>query len=163
LISPSTIQLRSPPAQQIATMASSITNYSLFAVPAYWILCLIPHNYAIAIMKKANNGHWDNTSPRSSIWDAKLKASTPAEVFGRYERAEAAQKNGFENFPIFVGAILAGNIAKLGNPTLNSFRDLFGTANFVHCCIYQGHQEQVQFRENCYLGCEHADVFGSLC
>jgi uncharacterized MAPEG superfamily protein len=117
-------------------MATSMTNLSLFAVPAYWILCLVPHNYAIGIMRKANNGMWDNTSPRSSNWDAKLKKSVPAEIFAKYERAEAAQKNSFENFPIFVGAILAGNLAKLGSPLLNSFVGAYLGMRVLHTIVY---------------------------
>ncbi|TVY39630.1 hypothetical protein LSUB1_G003054 [Lachnellula subtilissima] len=117
-------------------MASSLTNLSLYAVPAYWILCLVPHNYAIAIMTKANNGYWDNTNPRSSVWDAKLKQSVPAEAFGRYERAEAAMKNGFENFPIFVGAILAGNMARLDSQTLNGFVGTYLAMRVLYTVVY---------------------------
>ncbi|TVY59689.1 hypothetical protein LSUE1_G010256 [Lachnellula suecica] len=102
-------------------MASATTNLSFYAIPAYWFLSMVPHGYAMEIMKKANNGRWDNTSPRSSVYDAKLKQSSPAAVFAQYERAEAASKNGFENFPIFVGAILAGNLAKMESSTLNTF------------------------------------------
>lgn len=98
-----------------------MANLSFSAIPAYWVLTLLPHNYAVTIMKKANNGRWNNSSPRSSKWDATLRESTPAEVYSRYERAEAAHKNGMENLPIFIGAILAGNIAKLDTLTLNSF------------------------------------------
>jgi len=98
-----------------------MANLSFFAIPAYWILSLLPHIYAISIMKKANNGRWNNSNPRSTKWDATLRESTPAEVYGRYERAEAAHKNGMENLPVFVGAVLAGNIANINTSTLNAF------------------------------------------
>lgn len=98
-----------------------MANISMFAIPAYWVLCMLPHTYAIFIMKKVNNGRWNNSNPRSANWDAVLRKSAPAEVYSRYERAEAAHKNGFENFPVFVGAILAGNMAALGVGTLNTF------------------------------------------
>ncbi|KAF8853971.1 hypothetical protein BDZ45DRAFT_677309 [Acephala macrosclerotiorum] len=42
-----------------------------------------------------------------------LRKSTPADIFNRYERARACHRNGMENLPLFIGAILAGNTAKL--------------------------------------------------
>jgi uncharacterized MAPEG superfamily protein len=112
------------------------TNLSFFAVPVYWVLCLLPHNYAIYIIQKANNGRWDNSSPRSSNWDATLRKSTPADVYSRYERAEAAQKNGFENFPIFTGAILAGNFAHLDTRTLNLFVVVYLFMRILYTLVY---------------------------
>jgi uncharacterized MAPEG superfamily protein len=34
-------------------------------------------------------------------------------VYARFERAEAAHANGLENAPLFIGAVLAGNVAGL--------------------------------------------------
>ncbi|KAG0652628.1 hypothetical protein D0Z07_0122 [Hyphodiscus hymeniophilus] len=111
-------------------------NLSFFAIPAYWILTLVPHNYAISVMKKANNNRWNNSNPRSSKWDQSLRDSTPAEAYGRYERAEAAHKNGMENFPVFVGAILAGTIAKLNPSTLNSFVVAYLLSRVAYTYVY---------------------------
>lgn len=113
-----------------------MANISVFVIPVYWILTMLPHNYAIAIMRKANNGRWNNSNPRFSKWDATLRESTPAEVYGRYERAEAAHKNGMENFPVFVGAILAGNIAKLDTVTLNAFVGAYLSLRVVYTFVY---------------------------
>ncbi|KUJ07310.1 uncharacterized protein LY89DRAFT_789773 [Mollisia scopiformis] len=113
-----------------------MSNLSFFGVPMYWTLCMIPHGYAINIMKKANNGRWNNTSPRSSNWDASLRKSTPADIYSRYERAEAAHKNGFENLPLFVGAVLAGNIAKLDTKTLNTFVASYLASRVLYTLIY---------------------------
>ena len=82
---------------------------------------MLPHNYAIALVLKHSNGRYDNTSPRSSAYDASIRKSVPAPIYAKYERSEGASKNGFENFPIFVGAILAGNVAHLEPRTLNTF------------------------------------------
>jgi uncharacterized MAPEG superfamily protein len=41
----------------------------------------------------------------------------PADIYARYERTEAAHMNGMENTPMFVGAILAGNMVGLNNRT----------------------------------------------
>ncbi|MCJ1290238.1 hypothetical protein MMC34_001774 [Xylographa carneopallida] len=96
------------------------TNYSIYAIPAFWLLSLLPHNYAIYTITAANNGNWDNSNPRSSNWDKKLQSTVPAECFKRYERAEAAHKNGMENLALFATAIVLGNMAALESETLNT-------------------------------------------
>lgn len=113
-----------------------MANLSFFAIPAYWVITLLPHNYAIKVMKKANNGRWNNSSPRSSKWDATLRESVPAEVYGRYERAEAAHKNGMENLSLFVGAILAGNVAHLSTSTLNTFAMAYLCLRVAYTLVY---------------------------
>lgn len=127
-----TLALRPTPIPFLAIM----TNLSFFGVPAYWTLCMIPHSYAISIMAKANNGRWDNSSPRSSNWDASLRKSTPADIYSRYERAEAASKNGFENLPLFIGAVMAGNIAHLDIQTLNAFVTAYLFSRILYTLIY---------------------------
>ncbi|KAH9203837.1 hypothetical protein DL95DRAFT_472029 [Leptodontidium sp. 2 PMI_412] len=69
-----------------------MANLSMFAIPAYWLLCMLPHNYTITIMRKANNGRWDNIIPDRRIGMPPLRKSTLAEVCGRYECAEAAAR-----------------------------------------------------------------------
>jgi uncharacterized MAPEG superfamily protein len=87
-------------------------------------------------MKKANNGRWNNSNPRSSKGDAILREPTPAEVYGRYERAEAAHKNGMENLPVFVGAVLAGNIANVNTSTLNAFVVSYLCLHLAYTVVY---------------------------
>lgn len=112
------------------------TNLSFFAVPVYWQLTMLPHAYAVYIMRSANNGRWNNVSPRSSTWDEALRKSTPREIYARYERGEAAHKNGMENLPLFVGAVLAGNFAKLETRTLNLFVVLFLLIRSLYTLCY---------------------------
>jgi len=103
----------------------SSSNYSIYAIPVYYIFTLIPHAYAITIAKNANNGQWNNASPRSTTWNEKVQKSIPAAVFARHERAEAAHKNGMENSPLIYTAIILGNVAQLPNETLNSLVGLY--------------------------------------
>ena len=113
-----------------------MANFSLFAIPVYWLLCLLPHSYAVLIMQMATNWRWDNSNPRSSKWDATMRESTPAEVYARYERAEAAHKNGMESLPIFVGAVLAGNISNLDSSDLNNFVVAYLCLRVVYTVVY---------------------------
>ena len=45
-------------------------------------------------MKKANNNKWNNANPRGTQTDERYKKSVPAEIYAKYERSEAAHKNG---------------------------------------------------------------------
>ena len=96
------------------------TNYSIYAIPAYWFLALIPHAFGVQRIKKANNGRWNNANPKSTAYHATMEKSVPAEVFATYERSEAAHKNAMENLPLFATAVILGNMAKLPANTLNT-------------------------------------------
>lgn len=67
----------------------------------------------VSLMKKANNNRWDNRNPRGTDTNAAYAKAVPAEVYARFERAEAAHKNAMENVPWFVGAVALGNWAGL--------------------------------------------------
>jgi hypothetical protein len=110
------------------------TNYSFYAIPAVWIISLYPHLYAVSllvlpthgqliyefqsgIIKKVDRTLWNNHNLRSTTLHEQRQKSMPADVYARYERAEAAHMNGMENVPMFVGAVLAGNIVGLSGRT----------------------------------------------
>lgn len=112
------------------------SNLSLYAIPAYYLITLFPHSYAIRTVTRANNGRWDNANPRSSNWTETLQKTLPAHVYARYERAEAAHKNGMENLPLFATAITLGNLAKLSNGTLNGIAFAYLLSRVVYTFIY---------------------------
>jgi len=112
----------------------ALANYSVFALPAYYIISTLPHTFAITLIYKANNGKWDNSNPHSSNWKSKIQQSVPADVFAKYERAEAAHRNGMENLALFTGAIVLGNLAELPASTLN----IFAAATLCLRVVYQG-------------------------
>lgn len=56
--------------------------------------------------------------------------------FGQYQRAEAAQQNGFENIGLFAAAIVAGNIAKLPVSTLNTSALFYLASRAVYTLLY---------------------------
>jgi len=96
-------------------------NLSVLAIPVYYILTLYPHQAALATILAANNKKWNNANPKSTSWDATLRASIPADIYARYERCEAAHRNGMENLPLFIGAVVLGNMARLSTTALNAF------------------------------------------
>jgi uncharacterized MAPEG superfamily protein len=100
------------------------------------VLSLFPRNYAISIMKKANNGRWNNSDPRSVDWEDTLCKSVPAEIYGWYERTEAAHKNGMKNWPVFLGAVLAENIVNLSPSTMNTFVGAYLVSRVAYTYAY---------------------------
>ncbi len=98
-----------------------MTNYSLYAIPAAWVLSIAPHFYAVSLANKVSK--FDNTNPRHAAVD--LAAKMSKEQLATFERAEAAQQNGFENLPFFAAAVLAGNLAGLGSATLNHLSAIY--------------------------------------
>jgi uncharacterized MAPEG superfamily protein len=79
-------------------------NASFYAIPAMWVLSMIPHFYAAALSK----GQFKNSTPRGYLAEVhQKKQKTPTDE--KYIRAEAAQQNGHENLPFMAAAILAGN------------------------------------------------------
>lgn len=98
---------------------------------------------------------------------AAYKKSIPADVFGRFERAEAAHHNLLENAPLFIGAVIVGNM--MGLPASNQssvslmllelvslwkltvgnrvyehdYRSILGTTGSVHVCLHQDHASEI--------------------
>ncbi|MCJ1481793.1 hypothetical protein MMC06_001952 [Schaereria dolodes] len=115
------------------------SNYSIYAIPLYFILALLPHSYAIALIKGASNGRWDNANPRAPGTHARIRQRVPVAVLARFERAEAAHQNGMENLAVFAVAVVLGNMAGLGTEMLNGVAAavvlLRAGYNVVYVCV----------------------------
>ena len=99
---------------------------------------MLPHAYAVAIIKSSNNGRWDNSNPRSPAWNEKIHKTTPSDIFGRFERAEAAHKNGMESLAIFCTSVILGNIAELPANKLNAVAGLYLASRAIYNIVYIG-------------------------
>lgn len=71
-------------------------NLSILAIPAYYVLSVLPHSYALNVATGGQITKWDNRNPRSSTLKSKLKDRLSAEEFAKYERLEACHANGME-------------------------------------------------------------------
>jgi len=93
---------------------------------AYWcVLIAAALPYLSAYIGKAGNfGVRDNQRPRE--WAARQS--------GWRARALAAQSNGFEGLPIFIGAVIVAHQLGAQQDRL----DLFATAYIVLRCVYIG-------------------------
>jgi uncharacterized MAPEG superfamily protein len=101
-------------------------NLTILAIPAYYVMAVMPHAYAISIVKKHDRKIWDNTSPRSADLKNKLQSTLSCEDFCKYERAEAAQTNALESLPLFASAVIVANLAGLRRSGLGGVEAFVG-------------------------------------
>jgi len=111
-------------------------NLALISIPAYYVLCLAPHVYGVTLATSGDMSKHNNANPRSTSYADKLKQTLGNEKYETFERAEAAQKNGFENMPLYVAAVFAGllvetatlkgNVEKAGSGSTGLDRFVYG-------------------------------------
>ncbi|KAL9073928.1 MAG: hypothetical protein Q9161_002550 [Pseudevernia consocians] len=92
-------------------MATS--NYSIYAIPAFYILALVPQFYSTVLIHRATNGRFDNVNPRGASFSETCKKSLDRASLGRFERSKAAHVNALENLPLFASAVICANMAGL--------------------------------------------------
>ena len=113
-------------------------NYSIFAIPAFHILALVPHAYGSAQVVSARNGKHNNHNPRGQANLEDIKRTVPKETWQTFERSKAAHQNSLENLPLFTAAIICGNIARLDPDTLNMACGAFLGLRVAYLAIYLG-------------------------
>lgn len=101
-------------------MATS--NYSIYAIPAFYILALAPQFYSTILINRATNGRFDNANPRGASFAETCRKSLDKGTLGRFERGKAAHINALENLPLFAAAVICANIAGLDMGMVNSVR-----------------------------------------
>jgi uncharacterized MAPEG superfamily protein len=117
------------------------SNLSLLAIPAYYVLSVLPHAYALTVATKGHPEQWDNTCPRSVTLKEKIKSQLSPAEYARYERAEACSANLYENLPLFASAIIVGNMAGLkreGWEGLNGFAGAYLGLRIAYTLAYIG-------------------------
>ncbi|KAJ4336776.1 hypothetical protein N0V87_005169 [Didymella glomerata] len=107
-------------------------NFSLYAIPAAWILSIAPHFYAASL------GKFDNKNPRTYTRDTEGDQSIDKATKAKIVRAEGAQQNGFENLGLFAAAVVIGNVAKLPNETLNTLSVAYLASRVAYNALYVG-------------------------
>lgn len=92
--------------QLLAATGKGTPNYSLYAVPAMWVINMSAHFMAILVF---SGGKFTNVAPREYVQSVSRKEKKTASE-QMLVRAEAAQMNGFENIGWFAAAIVAANV-----------------------------------------------------
>lgn len=111
-------------------------NYSLYAIPAYVILTLVPNIIAVFSIKKATNDRFDNANPRSTKFAASLEKTVAPAVRESYERMKACHQNGMESLPLVCTALILANMANVQNSSLNTFAAAYLALRAVYTVLY---------------------------
>ena len=83
------------------------SNYSIYAIPAFYILALGPLLYSNTLTRL------DIVNPRGTSFSESRKKSLDKATLARFERARSAHLNALENLPLFASAVICANIAGL--------------------------------------------------
>ncbi|KAJ7452121.1 hypothetical protein B0H11DRAFT_2246077 [Mycena galericulata] len=106
------------------------TPLSLYSIPAVWLTAFLP-----TILIEQVKGY-NNLAPRQSTGRVAADKNLPSEVAARILRMDGAHLNGYENFPIWIAAVLAGNMAGLDNYTLNVVSLMYIGGRITYNYIY---------------------------
>jgi uncharacterized MAPEG superfamily protein len=117
-------------------MSSSTTNYSLYTIPAAWLLSILPHSYAIMLYSRSAHKRFDNCHPRSLTSKLEGDQTIDKATKERIIRAEGAQQNGFENLAFYAAAVTAGNVAGLAPQTMNILSAAYLASRAVYNLVY---------------------------
>jgi len=112
------------------------THLSLYAVPIAWILCLVPHIYALSVHNAKSAKKLDKTQPRSLTASLDRNQSLDKATKDIIIRAEGAQQNGFENLGFFAAAVIAGNVAGLEPMLLNGLAYGYVLSRVLYNAVY---------------------------
>ena len=88
-------------------------NYSVYAIPMFYVMNLIPHFYSSQILNHEFSSTSWGVSPRSSTMHDSFRKRASTDSYARWERLRAAHNNGLETLPLLVAAVILGNMAKL--------------------------------------------------
>ncbi|TGO24625.1 hypothetical protein BPAE_0098g00140 [Botrytis paeoniae] len=106
----------------MSRLLDTTRNFSLYSVPAAWLLAHIPHiDY-----------------PQSLEADQSIEKAKK----NRLRRAHAAASNGYENIGFFASAVVAGNVAGLSHSTLNTLTGAYLISRAVYNFIYINNETQ---------------------
>ncbi|KAI0082387.1 hypothetical protein K474DRAFT_1702908 [Panus rudis PR-1116 ss-1] len=110
------------------------TPFSLYSIPVAYFVGLWPAKRRAGLIDQTIG--FDNTLPRANVGRLHEYPDVSPEVTERAERLEGAHKNSLEILPLWIGAVLTGNIAGLDDVFLNiasaSFLGLRLLYNFIY-------------------------------
>jgi len=114
----------------------STPNYSIYALPAFFVIALAPQAYSTAFINRATNNRFDNANPRGQSSQQVYQKSTDAATWAKYERARAAHSNAMENLPLFFAAVICANMAGLDTGLVNGVCAAFLGLRAAHSVVY---------------------------
>ncbi|WWC94502.1 hypothetical protein V866_001348 [Kwoniella sp. B9012] len=110
-------------------------NYSLFSVPAGWVVGMAPLWYAIGAANSAAPGTYQNANPGES-WNNLDSAPLSQQLRGRIKRAVAANNNTHVNLPLFAAGLAAANASHVDSASLHLYSAGFLVSRVAYNLAY---------------------------
>ncbi|KAI1085827.1 hypothetical protein F5B20DRAFT_519942 [Whalleya microplaca] len=116
-------------------------NYSFYAIPAAVLLALAPSTYG----KYLGHDSYDLANPRAFQDQIKNNEKMDKKIKNRVLRCEAAAANGQESLPVFIGAVIASNVAGVPVRTINLLASSYLVSRVFYNIIYVRLQDNRKF------------------
>ncbi|MCJ1250880.1 hypothetical protein MMC30_008108 [Trapelia coarctata] len=138
----------------MSTFFDPTRNFSFYAVPAAWVLCLLPHAYATSLYDRSSSQKFDTRNPRALKEKLASDQTLSQATKDRIMRAEGAQQNGFENIGLFAAAVVAGNVAGVDNWWLNTLSGAYVASRVLYNVVYINNETEgmAKVRTGVFLG-----------
>ncbi|WWC89053.1 uncharacterized protein L201_003971 [Kwoniella dendrophila CBS 6074] len=110
-------------------------NYSLFSVPAGWVVAMSPLWWAIGTANSASPGTYNNANPGDS-WNNLESAPISSQLRKRIKRAVAANNNTHVNLPLFAAGLVAANASHVDSFSLHLYSTTFLLSRIAYNLAY---------------------------
>ncbi|KAH9884561.1 hypothetical protein F4778DRAFT_762650 [Xylariomycetidae sp. FL2044] len=116
-------------------------NYSIYSIPVAVILGQIP-----GVVAKAMAGNnYDSATPRTMLSNVEKDETLDKTTKGRIYRADAAANNALETLPLFMGAVIAANVAGVPAETTNVLAAAYLACRALYTVTYVWLQDNRKF------------------
>ncbi|KAI1640223.1 hypothetical protein F4809DRAFT_591966 [Biscogniauxia mediterranea] len=116
-------------------------NYSFFSIPVAFALATIPAIYGKSLAGK----NYDLAYPRSFQERVKSDDKMDKATKNRILRSDAAAANAQETLPLFLGSVLAANVAGVPARTINLLAAAYLVSRVAYTIVYVWLQENRKF------------------
>ncbi|KIM86126.1 hypothetical protein PILCRDRAFT_816663 [Piloderma croceum F 1598] len=114
-------------------------NLSLLSIPAVWLTVAFPVALKNITLQNTKGFKFDNVQPRENASRLASAENIPKDLPARIRRMEGAHVNGNENLPLWIGAVLAGNLVGLEHATLNKVAIFYIVGRSLYNYVYINH------------------------
>ncbi|KAK3905586.1 hypothetical protein C8A05DRAFT_30588 [Staphylotrichum tortipilum] len=116
------------------------TNWSYYTIPAAFVLCMVPHAYAIKLAGK----NYDLGNPRKTEEHCAKDTTLDKMNLRRISRAKAASANGFETIGLYAAAVVAGNVAGVATERINKLTAAYIASRILYIYVYVALQDNAR-------------------
>ncbi|WVQ99661.1 hypothetical protein IAU59_006800 [Kwoniella sp. CBS 9459] len=121
---------------QLASTLGLQYNYSLWSIPAVWVVGQVPLWWAIYAANTTSKGAYNNANPKDSWERLKTNKDIPPQLRGQITRAIAADNNTHTNLPLFAAALGTAHAARVDTSSLHFYALMFLGSRIAYSFAY---------------------------